>query len=141
MAKEIKAVVKVNIPAGKATPAPPIGPALAQHGLNIAEFCQKFNAETQKMAGYTIPTEVTIYKDRTYTFKLKTPLASELIRKAAGIEKGSGTPNKTKAGKITKAQLKEIAEKKLPDLNTTDIEQAMKVIAGTARNMGVEVKD
>jgi large subunit ribosomal protein L11 len=141
MAKEIKAVVKVNIPAGKATPAPPIGPALAQHGLNIAEFCQKFNAETQKMAGYTIPTEVTIYKDRTYTFKLKTPLASELIRKAAGIEKGSGTPNKTKAGKITKAQLKEIAEKKLPDLNTTDIEQAMKVVAGTARNMGVEVKD
>jgi large subunit ribosomal protein L11 len=141
MAKEIKAVVKVNIPAGKATPAPPIGPALAQHGLNIAEFCQKFNAETQKMAGYTIPTEVTIYKDRTYAFKLKTPLASELIRKAAGIEKGSGTPNKTKAGKITKAQLKEIAEKKLPDLNTTDIEQAMKVIAGTARNMGVDVKD
>jgi large subunit ribosomal protein L11 len=141
MAKEIKAVVKVNIPAGKATPAPPIGPALAQHGLNIAEFCQKFNAETQKMAGYTIPTEVTIYKDRTYTFKLKTPLASELIRKAAGIEKGSGTPNKTKAGKITKAQLKEIAEKKLPDLNTTDIEQAMKVVAGTARNMGVEVKE
>jgi len=141
MAKEIKAVVKVNIPAGKATPAPPIGPALAQHGLNIAEFCQKFNAETQKMAGYTIPTEVTIYKDRTYTFKLKTPLASELIRKAAGIEKGSGTPNKTKAGKITKAQLKEIAEKKLPDLNTTDIEQAMKVIAGTARNMGVDVKE
>lgn len=141
MAKEIKAVVKVNISAGKATPAPPIGPALAQHGLNIAEFCQKFNAETQKMAGYTIPTEVTIYKDRTYTFKLKTPLASELIRKAAGIEKGSGTPNKTKAGKITKAQLKEIAEKKLPDLNTTDIEQAMKVIAGTARNMGVDVKD
>jgi large subunit ribosomal protein L11 len=141
MAKEIKAVVKVNIPAGKATPAPPIGPALAQHGLNIAEFCQKFNAETQKMAGYTIPTEVTIYKDRTYTFKLKTPLASELIRKAAGIEKGSGTPNKTKAGKITKAQLKEIAEKKLPDLNTTDIKQAMKVIAGTARNMGVDVKD
>lgn len=141
MAKEIKAVVKVNIPAAKATPAPPIGPALAQHGLNIAEFCQKFNAETQKMAGYTIPTEVTIYKDRTYTFKLKTPLASELIRKAAGIEKGSGTPNKTKAGKITKAQLKEIAEKKLPDLNTTDIEQAMKVVAGTARNMGVDVKE
>jgi large subunit ribosomal protein L11 len=139
MAKEIKAVVKVNISAGKATPAPPIGPALAQHGLNIAEFCQKFNAETQKMAGYTIPTEVTIYKDRTYTFKLKTPLASELIRKAAGIEKGSGTPNKTKAGKITKAQLKEIAEKKLPDLNTTDIEQAMKVVAGTARNMGVDI--
>jgi len=141
MAKEIKAVVKVNIPAGKATPAPPIGPALAQHGLNIAEFCQKFNAATQQMAGYTIPAEVTIYKDRSYDFKLKTPLASELLKKAAGIEKGSGTPNKTKVGKVTKAQLREIAEKKLPDLNTTDIEQAMKIIAGTAKNMGIEVKE
>jgi len=140
MAKELKAIVKIQIPAGKATPAPPIGPALAQHGLNIAEFCQKFNAATQAMAGYTIPAEVTIYKDRTYTFIMKTPLAAELIRKAAGIEKGSGVPNKTKVGSITKAQLKEIAEKKMPDLNTTDIEQAMKVIAGTAKNMGVEVK-
>jgi len=141
MAKEIKAVVKVNIPAGKATPAPPIGPALAQHGLNIAEFCQKFNAATQQMAGYKIPAEVTIYKDRSYDFKLKTPLAAELIKKAIGIEKGSGAPNKTKVGKITKAQLREIAEKKMPDLNTTDIEQAIKIIAGTAKNMGVEVKD
>ncbi len=141
MAKEIKAVVKVNIPAGKATSAPPIGPALAQHGLNIAEFCQKFNAATQQMAGFKIPAEVTIYKDRSYNFKLKTPLASELLKKAAGVEKGSGNPNKKKVGKITKAQLKEIAEKKLPDLNTTDIEQAMKVIGGTARNMGIEVKD
>ena len=141
MAKEIKAIVKIQIPAGKATPAPPIGPALAQHGLNIAEFCQKFNAATQAMAGYTIPAEVTIYKDRSYTFKLKTPLASELIKKAIGIEKGSGTPNKTKVGKITKAQLKEIAKKKMPDLNTTDIEQAIKIIAGTAKNMGVEVKE
>ena len=141
MAKELKAVVKIQIPAGKATPAPPIGPALAQHGLNIAEFCQKFNAATQAMAGFTIPAEVTIYKDRSYTFKLKTPLASELIKKAIGIEKGSGEPNKTKVGKITKAQLKEIAEKKMPDLNTTDIEQAIKIIAGTAKNMGVEVKD
>jgi len=109
--KEIKAIVKINIPAGKATPVPPIGPALAQHGVNIGEFCQRFNAETQKMAGYTIPTEITIYKDRTYTFKLKTPLTSELLKKAAGIEKGSGAPNKTKVGKITKAQLREIAEK------------------------------
>ena len=141
MAKELKAVVKIQIPAGKATPAPPIGPALAQHGLNIAEFCQKFNAATQAMAGYKIPAEVTIYKDRTYTFKLKTPLASELIKKAIGIEKGSGTPNKTKVGKITKVQLKEIAIKKMPDLNTTDIEQAIKIIAGTAKNMGVEVKE
>jgi len=139
MAKQIKAVVKIQIPAGRATPAPPIGPALAQHGLNIAEFCQKFNAATQDKAGFTIPAEVTIYTDRTYTFKLKTPPASELIKKAIGIEKGSGVPNKTKVGKITKAQLKEIAEKKMPDLNTTDVEQAMKIIAGTARNMGIEV--
>ena len=141
MAKEIKAVVKVQIQAAKATPAPPIGPALAPHGLNISEFCQKFNAATQKMAGFIVPAEVTIYKDRSFDFKLKTPLAAELIRKAIGIEKGSGTPNKTKVGKITKAQLKEIAEKKLPDLNTTDIEQAIKIIAGTAKNMGIEVKD
>ncbi|OGZ75874.1 MAG: 50S ribosomal protein L11 [Candidatus Staskawiczbacteria bacterium RIFCSPLOWO2_12_FULL_37_15] len=141
MAKEIKAIVKIQIPAGKATPAPPIGPALAQHGLNIAEFCQKFNATTQQMAGYTIPAEVTIYKDRSYVFKLKTPLAAELIKKAIGIEKGSGTPNKTKVGKITKAQLKEIAEKKMPDLNTKDIEQAIKIIAGTAKNMGIEIKE
>ena len=141
MAKEIKATIKVQIAAGKATPAPPIGPALAPHGLNIAEFCQKFNAATQAMAGYTIPAEVTIYKDRTFTFKLKTPLASELVKKAIGIEKGSGTPNKVKVGKITKAQLKEIAIKKMPDLNTTDIEQAIKIIAGTAKNMGVEVKE
>lgn len=141
MAKEIKATVKVQIAAGKATPAPPIGPALAPHGLNIAEFCQKFNAATQAMAGFTVPAEVTIYKDRTFTFKMKTPLAAELIRKAIGIEKGSGTPNKLKVGKITKAQLKEIALKKMPDLNTTDIEQAIKIIAGTAKNMGVEVKD
>jgi len=139
MAKEIKAIVKIQIPAGKATPAPPIGPALAQHGLNIAEFCQKFNAATQAMSGFTIPAEVTIYKDRSYTFKLKTPLASELLKKAAGIEKGSGVPNKTKVGKVTRAQLKEIAEKKMPDLNTTDIEAAMKIIAGTARNMGIDI--
>lgn len=141
MAKEIKAVVKIQIAAGKANPAPPVGPALAQHGLNIAEFCQKFNDATRDKMGYTIPAEVTIFKDRTYTFKLKTPLASELLKKAAGIEKGSGEPNKKRVGKVTKAQLKEIAEKKLEDLNTKDIEQAMKIIAGTAKNMGIEVKD
>jgi len=139
MAKQIKAIVKIQIPAGKATPAPPIGPALAQHGLNIAEFCQKFNAATQDKQGFIIPAEVTIYVDRTYSFKLKTPPAAELLKKAAGIEKGSGVPNKTKVGKITKAQLREIAQKKMTDLNTTDIEQAMKIIAGTAKNMGIEV--
>ena len=139
MAKQIKAVVKVQISAGKATPAPPIGPALAPHGLNIAEFCQKFNAATQAMQVYIIPAEVTIYKDRSFSFILKTPLASELIKKAIGIETGSGMPNKTKVGKITKAQLAEIAKKKMPDLNTTDIEQAIKIIAGTAKNMGVDV--
>lgn len=140
MAKEIKAVVKIQIQAGKANPAPPVGPALAQHGLNIAEFCQKFNEATKDQMGFIIPAEVTIYKDRSYTFTLKTPLASELLKKAAGIEKGSGEPNKKMVGKVTKAQLKEIAEKKLKDLNTTDIEQAMKIIAGTAKNMGIEVK-
>lgn len=139
MAKQIKAVVKIQIPAGKATPAPPIGPALAQHGLNIAEFCKKFNDATKEKAGYTIPAEVTIFVDRSYTFILKTPLAAELLRKAAGIEKGSGEPNKKKVGKVTRAQLKEIAEKKMEDLNTKDIEQAMKIIAGTAKNMGIEV--
>lgn len=140
MAKEIKAVVKIQINAGKANPAPPVGPALAQHGLNIAEFCQKFNEATKDQMGFVIPAEVTIYKDRSYTFKLKTPLASELLKKAAGIEKGSGEPSKKMVGKVTKAQLKEIAEKKLKDLNTTDIEAAMKIIAGTAKNMGIEVK-
>lgn len=139
MAKKIKAVVKLQIQATKANPAPPVGPALAQHGLNISEFCQKFNDATKNQAGFVIPVEVTIYTDRTYTFKLKKPPASELLKKAAGIEKGSGEPNKTKVAKITKAQLREIAEKKLEDLNTTDVEQAMKIIGGTARNMGIEI--
>ncbi len=139
MAKQIKAVVKLQIQAGKANPAPPVGPALASHGLNISEFCQKFNEATKDQMGFIIPAEITIFVDRSYTFKLKKPPASELIRKAAGIEKGSGEPNKTKVGKLTKAQLKEITIKKLEDLNTTDIEQAMKIIAGTAKNMGIEV--
>lgn len=141
MAKEVKAVVKIQIQAGKANPAPPVGPALAQHGLNIAEFCQKFNEATKDQMGFVIPAEVTIYKDRSYTFTLKTPLASELLKKAAGIEKGSGEPNKKMVGKVTKAQVREIAEKKLKDLNTTDIEQAMKIIGGTAKNMGIEIKN
>ena len=114
---------------------------MAQHGLNIAEFCKEFNDATKDKAGYIIPAEVTIYVDRSYTFKLKTPLASQLLKKAAGIEKGSGEPNKKIVGKVTRAQLKEIAEKKMEDLNTTDIEQAMKLIAGTAKNMGIEIKD
>lgn len=140
MAKKVKAIVKVHIKAAQANPAPPVGPALAQHGVNIAEFCQKFNDATKDMAGFKIPVVVTIFEDRTYTFKLKQPPAAELIKKAIGIEKGSGVPNKTKVGKITKAQLKEVAQKKMADLNTNDIEQAMKIIEGTAKNMGVEVE-
>ena len=140
MAKKIKAIVKLQILAAKATPAPPVGPALAQHGLNIAEFCQKFNEATKNQEGFTIPVEITAYGDRTYEFKLKSPPASELLKKAAGIEKGSGEPNRTKVAKITKSQLKEIAEKKMADLNANDIEQAMKIIEGTARNMGIEVE-
>jgi large subunit ribosomal protein L11 len=140
MAKKIKAIVKVHIKAAQANPAPPVGPALAQHGVNIAEFCQKFNDATKEMAGFKIPVVVTIYEDRSYTFKLKQPPAAELIKKAIGIEKGSGVPNKNKVGKITKAQLKEVAKKKMQDLNTDDVEQAMKIIEGTARNMGIDVE-
>jgi len=132
-------MIKLQIPGGKATPAPPVGPALGQHGLNIQEFCTKFNEATKDKIGDLIPVEISVYDDRTFTLVFKAPPASELLKKAAGIEKGSGVPNKTKVGKVTKAQLKEIAEKKMPDLNTTDIEQAMKIIAGTAKNMGVEV--
>ncbi|MFH1894926.1 MAG: 50S ribosomal protein L11 [Patescibacteria group bacterium] len=139
MAKKIKAVVKLQIAAGAATPAPPVGPAIAPHGLNIMDFCQKFNAATKEMAGFKIPVEVTIFEDRTYTFILKQPPASELLKKTAGIEKGSGTPNKTKVGKITRAQLRQIAEKKMPDLNANDIDTAMKIIEGTAKNMGIEI--
>ncbi|MCK4520543.1 50S ribosomal protein L11 [Candidatus Parcubacteria bacterium] len=140
MAKKIKAIVKLQIEAGKATPAPPVGSALAQYGLNIAEFCQKFNDASKELVGFKIPVEITVYEDRTYDFKLKQPTAAELLKKAAAIEKGSGTPNKTKVAKITRAQLQEIAEKKLPDLNALDIEQAMKIIEGTARQMGIEVE-
>ncbi len=139
--KKIKAIVKLQIKAGQANPAPPIGPALAEHGLNIGEFCQKFNDATNKQVGAKIPVEVTIYEDRTYDFRLKQPLASYLIKKAIGLEKGSGEPNRKKVGKLTKIQLREIAERKIEDLNTEDIEQAMKIIAGTARAMGVEIKE
>jgi len=140
MPKKIKAIIKLQIPAGQATPAPPVGPALAPQGLNISEFCQKFNEATKNQEGFTIPVEITVYEDRTYDLKFKQPPTSELLKKAAGIEKGSGEPNKTKVGKITKAQLKEIAEKKMADLNAPDIEQAMKIIEGTAKNMGIEIK-
>jgi len=138
--KKIKAIVKLQIPAAKATPAPPVGPTLAQHGLNIAEFCQRFNEMTKNQEGFTIPVEMTVYEDRTYDFKLKSPPASELLKKAAGIEKGSGEPNKTKVGKITRAQLREIARKKMEDLNSSDIEAAESIIEGTARNMGITVE-
>lgn len=138
--KPIKTVIKLQIPAGQAVPAPPVGPALGQHGLNIQEFCTKFNDATKEMKGDVIPVEITVYEDRTFDFKLKTPPAAELLKKAAGIKKGSGEPHKVKVGKVTKEQVKEIAEKKMADLNAHDIEQAMKIIEGTARNMGIEVK-
>jgi len=141
MAKKIKAIVKLQIPGGAANPAPPVGPALGQHGVAIAEFCQKFNAATQNRAGEITPVEITIYEDRSYDFILKTAPAAELIKKAAGIQKGSSKPLKEKVGKITKAQLREIAEKKLSDLNTNDIEKAIKTIAGTCRQMGIEIVD
>jgi len=138
--KKIKTIVKLQIPAGQATPAPPVGPALAPHGLNIKEFCDKFNELTKNQQGFNIPVEITVYADRTYEFKLKQPPASELLKRAAGIEKGSGEPQKTKVGKITRVQLKEIAEKKMADLNTDNVEQAMKIIEGTAKNMGIIIE-
>ena len=137
--KKVKAIVKLQIPAGQATPAPPVGPALAPHGLNIIEFCQKFNEATKDKEGFTIPVEITVYEDRSYDFKLKSPPASELLKKAAGIEKGAGEPNRINVGKITRAQLREIAEKKMADLNAENIEAAMKIIEGTAKNMGIEI--
>lgn len=140
MAKQILTIIKLQIPAGQANPAPPIGPALGQHGLNIQDFCSKFNDATKEMQGDIIPAEITVYEDRTFDFKLKTPPASDLLRKAAGVEKGSGEPHKKKAGKITKQQLQEIAEKKMSDLNAYDIKQAEKIVAGTARSMGIEIK-
>ena len=141
MAKKIKTIIKLQISAGQATPAPPVGPALAPHGLNIMEFCQKFNDLTKSQSGWQIPVEVTIYEDRTYELKLKQPPASELLKKAAGLEKGSGSPNKKKVGKVNRADLKKIAEQKMPDLNADSLEAAMKIIEGTAKNMGIDITD
>ena len=139
MAKPIKTIIKLQIPAGQATPAPPVGPALGQHGLNIQDFCSRFNEATREKSGDVIPVEITVYEDRTFDLKFKTPPASDLLKKAAGLEKGSGVPHKQKVGKVSKAQIREIAEKKMADLNANDIEAAMKIIEGTARSMGIEV--
>lgn len=139
--KEIVAEVKLQIPAGKANPAPPIGPALGPHGINIMDFCKAFNAQTQAMGETIIPTVLTIYKDRSFTFILKTPPAAELIKKAAGIIKGSSVPNKDKVGRITMAQVYDIAKTKMPDLNANDIDKAVKIIMGTAKSMGVEITE
>jgi large subunit ribosomal protein L11 len=141
MAKKITAVVKLQCPAGAANPAPPVGTALGPHGVNILEFCKQFNARTQSQAGMVIPVIVTIFGDRTFTFITKTPPAPNLLLKEAGIEKGSAQPNRTKVGKVTRAQLKKIAEIKMADLNASDLDSAMKMIAGTARSMGLEVAD
>ncbi|HEY4690486.1 MAG TPA: 50S ribosomal protein L11 [Anaerolineae bacterium] len=141
MAKKVKAIVRVNVPAGKANPSPPIGPALAQYGINLMAFCKDYNARTASMVGQIIPAELTIYADSSFTFVLRTPPTADILRRAAGVEKGSGVPNKQKVGKITRKQLREIAETKMKDLNTADIEMAMQQIAGTARSMGIEVQD
>ena len=141
MAKPIMAMVKLQVPAGQATPAPPVGTALGPHGVNIMDFVKQFNAKTQSAGGITTPVEVTIYKDRTFTFITKTPPAAVLLKKEAGVEKGSPTSNRTKVGRVTKAQVQKIAELKMPDLNATSLESAMKMVAGTARSMGLEVVD
>ncbi|HUT96114.1 MAG TPA: 50S ribosomal protein L11 [Candidatus Paceibacterota bacterium] len=140
MAKEIKTIVKIQLPAGGANPAPPVGTILGPHGLNLQDFCSKFNEATKEKAGNIIPAEITIYTDRTFEFKLKTSPAADLLKKAANIEKGSGVPQKDKVGKVTKQQIREIAEKKMEDLNANDVEAAMKIIEGTARNMGITIE-
>lgn len=139
MAKKIVAVIKLAINAGKANPAPPIGPALGQHGVNIMMFCKEYNARTADQAGMVVPVEISVFEDRSFTFILKTPPASKLIAKAAGVETGSGEPNRKKVGSISRAQLEEIAKTKMPDLNANDIEAAMKIVEGTAKNMGITV--
>ena len=139
MAKEVKSLVKLQIPAGKANPAPPVGPALGQHGVNIMEFCKQFNAKTQGQEGAIIPVIISVYTDRSFSFIMKTPPASDLLKKAAGIIKGSGIPNKDKVGKVTVAQVEEIARLKMADLNAADLPAAAKIIAGTARSMGITV--
>jgi large subunit ribosomal protein L11 len=141
MAKKLKVVVKLNVNAGKANPAPPIGPALAQHGINLMAFCKEYNARTASMVGQVIPAEISIFTDNSFTFVLKTPPTPDLLRKAAGIEKGSSTPNKTKVARISRKQVREIAETKLKDMPAFDIEDAMAMVAGTARSMGIDIKD
>ena len=140
MAKSVRAVLTIQIDAGKANPAPPIGPALGQHGANIMEFCKDYNARTQKQAGSIVPAQITIYEDRSFSFILKTPPAADLIRKAAGVEKGSPLQKLEKVGSVSESEIRRIAEIKMPDLNANDIEAAMKIISGTARSMGIEVK-
>ncbi|RMG66832.1 MAG: 50S ribosomal protein L11 [Calditrichaeota bacterium] len=141
MAKKVIGMIKLQIPAGQANPSPPVGPALGQHGVNIMEFCKKFNAQTQDKIGYIIPVVITVYADRSFSFITKTPPASTLLLKAAGVEKGSGEPNRVKVAKVTRAQVEEIARTKMPDLNAMEIDAAMKIIEGTARSMGIEVTD
>jgi large subunit ribosomal protein L11 len=139
--KKVKAVVKLQIEAGKANPAPPVGPALAQHGINLMQFCKEYNARTSSMMGNVIPAEVTIYQDGSFKFVLKTPPTADLLRKAAGVSRGSGEPNRNKVGRITRAQLREIAQTKMKDLNAVDLEGAMRQIEGTARSMGIQIVD
>jgi len=141
MTKPIKTTIKLQIPAGAATPAPPVGPALGQHGINIQEFCSKFNEATAKQAGDIIPVEITVYQDRTFSLKFKEPPVSDMLKKAAKIEKGAANPLKNKVGQVTLEQIEEIAKKKMPDLNTTDLEAAKKIVSGTARSMGIEIKE
>jgi len=140
VAKKIRSFIKLQIPAGKANPAPPIGPALGQHGVNIMDFCKAYNDKTKKMDGQIIPVIITVYEDRSFDFVLKTPPVSDLLKKAAGLKKGSGEPNKNKVGSVSKAQVKEIAEAKLKDLNTNDVDAAMNSVMGSARSMGIEIK-
>ena len=139
MAKKVRAMLKVQAPAGKATAAPPVGPALGQHGINIMEFIKAFNERTADLRGYVVPAEITVFEDRSFTFVTKAPLAAALLKRAAGVESGSGVPNKEKVGRVSQAQLREIAEMKMADLNANTVEQAMRIIAGTARSMGIEV--
>lgn len=139
--KKIKAVVKLQLEAGKANPAPPVGPALAQHGINLMQFCKEYNARTASMAGNIIPVEVTIYQDGSFTFVLKTPPTADLLRKAAGVEKGSSEPNRNKVGRVARAQIREIAQQKMRDLNAVNLEGAIRQVEGTARSMGIEIVD
>ena len=141
MAKKVLTKIKLQIPAGQASPAPPVGPALGQHGVNIMEFCKAFNAQTQQSGSTIVPVEITVYEDRSFTFVTKTPPAAVLLREALGLDKGSGEPNRNKVGKVTREQVRAIAETKMPDLNANDVDAAMKIIEGTARSMGIEVEN